>query len=71
MKGNIELLRPREPLRLVRDGEIGGSGFFFFIYLTPTGYTVTTRMTLHQGGQLCEPFYCFINCVGEVTRQCP
>ena len=23
------------------------------------------RMTLHQGGQLCETFECFINCVGQ------
>ena len=42
-----------------------------FLYLTPTRYTVTTRMLMHQGGQLCEPFQCFINCVGKVTRQCP
>ena len=37
-------LRPQKPLRLIRDGEIGGSGI---LYLTPTLYTVTTRMTLH------------------------
>ena len=46
-------LRPQKPLRLVRDGEVGGREF---LYLTPTRYTVTTRMTLHEGGQLCEPF---------------
>ena len=37
-------LRPQKPLRLIRDGEIGGSGI---LYLTPTRYTVTTRMILH------------------------
>ena len=37
-------LRPQKPLRLIRDGEVGGSGI---IYLTPTRYTVTTRMILH------------------------
>ena len=37
-------LRPQKPLRLIRDGEVGGSGF---LYLTPTRYTVTTRMILH------------------------
>ena len=38
-------LRPQKPLRLIRDGEVGGSGFF--LHLTPTRYTVTTRMILH------------------------
>ena len=38
---------------LVGTGKFGGQEF---LYLTPTGYTVTTRMILHQGGQLCEPF---------------
>ena len=37
-------LRPQKPLRLIRDGEVGGSGI---IYLTPTRCTVTTRMILH------------------------
>ena len=38
-------LRPQNPLRLIRDGEVwGGSGI---LYLTPTRYTVTTRMILH------------------------
>ena len=37
-------LRPQKPLRLIRDGEVGGSGI---LYLTPTRYTVTTRMILH------------------------
>ena len=46
-------LRPQKPLRIIRDGEVGGSGI---LYLTPTRYTVTTRMILHYGGQLCEPF---------------
>ena len=46
-------LRPQKPLRLIRDGEVGESGV---LYLTPTRYTVTTRMILHEGGQLCEPF---------------
>ena len=31
-------LRPQKPLRLIRDGEVGGSGI---LYLTPTRYTVT------------------------------
>ena len=43
----------QKPLRLTRDGEVGGSGL---LYLTFTRYTVTTRMILHEGGQLCEPF---------------
>ena len=37
-------LRPQKPLRLIRDGDVGGSGF---LYLPPTRYTVTTRMILH------------------------
>ena len=37
-------LCPQKPLRLIRDGEAGGREF---LYLTPTRYTVTTRMTLH------------------------
>ena len=44
-------LRPQKPLRLIRDGEVGGG----ISYLTPTRYTVATRMILHLGGQLCEP----------------
>ena len=47
-------LRPQKPLRLIRDGEVGGGREF--LYLTPTRYTITTRTTLHSGGQLCEPF---------------
>ena len=38
-------LRPQKPLRLKRDGEVGGG--LEFLYLTPTRYTVTTRITLH------------------------
>ena len=37
-------LRPQKPLRLIRDGKVGGSGI---LYLTSTRYTVTTRMILH------------------------
>ena len=37
-------LRPQKPLRLIRDGEVGGSGI---LYLTHTRYTVTTKMILH------------------------
>ena len=37
-------LRPQKPLRLIRDEEVGGGEF---LYLTPTRYTVTTRMILH------------------------
>ena len=37
-------LRPQKPLRLIRDGEVGGLGI---LYLTPTRYTVTTRTILH------------------------
>ena len=37
-------LRPQKPLRLIRDGEVGGSGI---LYLTLTRNTVTTRMILH------------------------
>ena len=36
--------RPQKPLRLIRYGEVGGSGIFF--NLTSTRYTVTTRMIL-------------------------
>ena len=39
-------LHPQKPLRLIRDREDGGRGQEF-LYLTPTRYTVTTRMTLH------------------------
>ena len=46
-------VRPQTPVRLIRDGEVGGREF---LYLTPTGYTVTTKMTVHYGGQLSEPF---------------
>ena len=42
-----------ETIQAYRDGEVGGSGI---LYLTPTRYTVTTRMILHESGQLCEPF---------------
>ena len=34
----------QKPLRLMRDGEVGGREF---LYLTPTRYTVTTKMLLH------------------------
>ena len=37
-------LRPQKPSSLIRDGEAGRSGI---LYLTPTRYTVTTRMILH------------------------
>ena len=37
-------LRAQKPLRLIRDGEAGGLGI---LYLTPTRYTLTTRMILH------------------------
>ena len=37
-------LHPQKPLRLIRDGKVGGSGI---LYLAPTRYTVTTRMILH------------------------
>ena len=37
-------LRPQKPLRLIRDGEVGGSGI---LYLTPTRYTIATRIILH------------------------
>ena len=46
-------LRPQKPLRFDRDGEVGGSES---LYLTPTRYTVATRITLHKGGHLCEIF---------------
>ena len=46
-------LRPQKPLRLMRDGEVGGSGI---LYLTPTRYTVTTRMM-----RQFKPLQCFIN----------
>ena len=36
--------RSQKPLRLIRHGEVGGSGI---LYLTPTRYTVTTLMILH------------------------
>ena len=43
----------RNHLGLLGTGKLGGREF---LYLTPTRYTVTTRMTLHEGGLLCEPF---------------
>ena len=46
-------LRPQKPVRLIRDGGVGGSGI---LCLTPTRYNVTTIMSLHEGRQLCEPF---------------
>ena len=33
-------LRPQKPLRLIRDGKVGGREL---LYLTPTRYTVTTK----------------------------
>ena len=36
-------LRPQKPLRLIRDGEVGGSEI---LYLTPTRYSVSTTMIL-------------------------
>ena len=49
-------LHPQKPLRFIRDREVSGRRGSGILNLTPTGYTFTTRMTLHQGGQLCEPF---------------
>ena len=40
-------LRPQKPLRLIRDGEVGG---LEILYLTPTRYTVTTGMTAFKAG---------------------
>ena len=43
-------LRPQKPLWLFRDEEVGvrgGGQDFSKNYLTPTRYTVTTRMILH------------------------
>ena len=39
-------LRPQKPVRLIRDGEVGGGGSGI-LYITPTRYTVITRMILH------------------------
>ena len=41
--GEHGALRPQKPSRLIRDGEVRGSG----IFISDTRYTVTTRMTLH------------------------
>ena len=46
-------LRPQKPLRLIRDGEVGGSGI---LYLTRTRYIVTTRMILHKVGSWVSHF---------------
>ena len=46
-------VRPQKLLRLIRDGEVGGSGI---LYPASACYTVTTRTILYSGGQLCEPF---------------
>ena len=43
-RGKHRALRPQKPLRLISDGEVGGSGI---LYLIPTCYTITTRMILH------------------------
>ena len=51
--GNMGLYVPINHSGLLGTGKLGGREF---LYLTPTRYTVTTRMTLHYGGQLCEPF---------------
>ena len=64
-------LRPQKPVRLIRDEDVWGGGGREFLFLTPTRYTVTTRMTLREGEQLCEPFQCFTHDVGKVARQCP
>ena len=37
------LLRPQKPVRLIRDGEVGGREF---LYLTPTRYSVFTKVIL-------------------------
>ena len=37
-------LLPQKPIRLIWEGEVGGLGI---LYLTPTHYTVTSRMTVH------------------------
>ena len=50
--GNMGLYIHRNRLRLIRDGEIGRSEFRKK-YLSPTRYTVTTRITLHEGRHFC------------------
>ena len=51
VEGNMGLeLRPQKPLRLTRDGEVGGGREF--LYLTPTRYTVTARKTLQVGSRM-------------------
>ena len=67
-KGNMGLYVHRNHEGLLGTGKLGGREF---LYLTPTRDTVTTKMILHEGAQLYEPFECFINCVGKVTRQSP
>ena len=59
-------------LRLIRDmGKWWGGGGTGTYVLQPTRHTVTTRMALLRGEQLCETLKCFITCVSKVTRQCP
>ena len=52
-EGNMGALRPQKPLRLIRDGEVRGSGI---LYLTPTRYTVITRRLCVKVGSCVSHF---------------
>ena len=58
----------QKPLRLIRDREVGWLGIFISnAYLLHCHHQNESALRW----QLCEPFKCFINCVGKVTRQSP
>ena len=63
-------LRPQKPLRLIRDGEFGGSGISYLNTYWLHGHHQKDS-ALRWAAVLSEPFECFINCVDNVTRQCP
>ena len=44
--GKHGALRPQKPLKLIRDGEVGGSGLFLYLTPTPVSYTHLTLPTM-------------------------
>ena len=61
-------LPPQKPVRLIRDGEAGGSGIFIS---NTYSFSRHHRNDFTLGRAVVELFECFINGVGKVTRQCP
>ena len=63
------VLRLQKPLRLIRDGEVGGSGIF-------TSNTYSLQLSQPEWlcmkvGSCVSYFNVWVICVGKVTRQCP